>query len=126
MAARVTATEVKEIMDNCTATDITVDAFITAGTLLIDNVFAEDTSIGDDLLKEIERWFVAHMLASTISRQTSREKLGDADFTYTGKWGENLKSTSYGQMVLTLDFTGKMSANTGKQEASTYAIKSFT
>ena len=124
MAARVTATEVKEIMDNCTKSDTVINAFITSGTLIIDEVFAGETVLGTDTLKEIERWFVAHMVASTVDRQTSEEKIGDATVKYAGKWGEGLKMTSYGQMVLLLDTTGKMS-NIGKQAASTYAVKSF-
>ncbi len=123
--ARVTATEVKEIMDNCTVSDTVVNAFITSGTLLIDGVFSGDSVIGTSLLKEIERWFVAHMLASTLSRTASEEKLGDAQIKYTGQWGKNLESTPYGQMVLQLDFTGKMKNSTGKQSANITAITSF-
>ena len=125
MAARVTAVEVKAIMDNCTVLDATVNVFIAAGTLLIDKVFVNDTTSGDDTLKELERWFVAHMIASTLSRTTSEEKLGEAAVKYTGKWGMKLESTPYGQMVLTLDSTGKM-ANVGKMAASIYAVKNFT
>jgi hypothetical protein len=122
MAARVTATEVKGIMDNCTTLDATVNTFIEAGTLIIDKIFGEgDTS---NLTKEIERWFVAHMLASTVARTADTEKLGDAQIKYTGQWGKKLESTPYGQMVLVLDTTGKM-ANVGKMAASIYAVKKF-
>ena len=118
--ARVTSAEVLAIMDNCQLTN--VDAFINAGTLIIDAIFgADDTS---DLTSEIEKWFVAHMVASTVYRTTSQEKVGDAELTYTGKWGMNLDSTPYGQMVKTLDTTGAM-GNIGKMKASIYAVKSF-
>lgn len=122
--ARVTATEVKAIMDNCTVADATVDTFILSGNLIISKVFVNDTTLGDDLLKEIERWFVAHMLASTICRTTESEKLGDASVKYTGKWDKNLDSTPYGQMAKQLDITGLL-ANTGKKGASMYAVTSF-
>jgi uncharacterized protein (DUF1697 family) len=108
------------IMDNCPLTD--VDTFINAGTLVIDSVFGASNT--DDLTKEIERWFVAHMVASTVYRTTSNEKIGDAAVTYTGRWGMNLDSTPYGQMVKVLDVTGEM-ANIGKMAASIYAVKSF-
>jgi hypothetical protein len=121
MAARVTAAEVKAIMDNCTVLDATVLVFINAGTLIVDKVFAEDTTTSADILKEIERWFVAHMLASTIARTTSKEKVGDAEVSYTGQWGKDLDSTPYGQMVKTMDPTGLM-ANIGKRAASIYAV----
>jgi len=122
--ARVTATEVKAIMDNCTVLDAVVTTFIAAGTEVITEVFENDTEITTALLKEIERWFVAHMLASTLSRTTSEEKVGDASLKYTGKWGKNLESTPYGQVVLTLDVSGRM-ANVGKMKASIYAVKQF-
>lgn len=124
MAVRVTATEVRDILDGCTLSDAIVETFINAGTLIVDDVFASDTSLSVDLLKEIERWFVAHMIASTIHRTTSEEKIGDASVKYTGQWGKKLESTPYGQMVLTLDTTGLM-GNLGKATASIYAVKSF-
>lgn len=124
MAARVTAVEVKAIMTGVTATDPVINSFISAGTLLVDAVFADDTTLGVDILKEIERWFVAHMIASTIHRTTSEEKLGDASVKYTGQWGKKLESTPYGQMVLLLDTTGLI-ANVGKAAATIYAVKSF-
>ena len=123
MAARVTEAEVKLIMDACTTDSASMQAFIDSGTLVINSIFGADDD--SDLTKEIERWFVAHMIASTVFRTTSDEKVGDAAVTYTGKWGMNLDSTPYGQMVKTLDSTGKM-ANIGKMAASIYAVKSFT
>jgi uncharacterized protein (DUF1697 family) len=118
--ARVTSAEVLAIMDNCPLTD--VDTFIEAGTLLIDSVFGATNT--DGLTKEIERWFVAHMVASTKFRTTSDEKVGDASVTYTGKWGMNLDSTPYGQMCKVLDVTGVL-GNLGKMKASIYAVKGF-
>jgi hypothetical protein len=122
--ARVTAAEVREIMDNCTLENHVVDTFIIGAHELVDLVYANNTTISQVLIKEIERWFTAHMIASTIERTTSDEKIGDAAATYTGKWGENLSSTPYGQMVLQLDVTKEMS-NIGKQKASIYAVKQF-
>ena len=124
MAVRVTATEVKEIMDSCTTSDTIVDTFITAASALIDQIFSGDTEIGDTLLKELERWLTAHLIASTIHRTASKEKIGEAELTYTGQWGKKLELTPYGQMILLLDTTGKM-GNVGKAAASMYAIKSF-
>jgi hypothetical protein len=121
--ARVSAIEVKEIMDNCTVIDAVVDTFIDASTALIDKIYA-DTIVTDALLKEIERWLTAHMLASTLARTTSDEKLGDASVKYTGQWGKKLESTPYGQMVLVLDPTGLM-ANTGKMSATITAVNEF-
>ena len=120
MANRVTATEVKEIMDNCTTTDPIVNVFIGAANEVVNTIMG--TSLTD--YKEIERWLTAHMLASTLARTTSDEKIGDASVKYTGQWGKNLDSTPYGQMVKTLDTTGKM-GNIGKQAATIYAVTGF-
>lgn len=123
--ARVTADEVRAIMDNCTVDDWQITPMITAAEEVITQVFASDTAVGDVLLKEIERWYVAHMLASTLHRTTSEEEIGDARVKYTGYFSKQLESTPYGQMVLTLDTTGKI-AKMGSKVAVMYAITTPT
>jgi hypothetical protein len=125
MANRIQASDVKAIMDNCTTDDSVVETFIGAAELVITQILGSDTTLTADQLVEIERWFTAHMIASTVFRTTSEEKVGDADFKYTGQWGKNLDSTPYGQMVKILDISGKMS-NLGKMLATITAIESFT
>ena len=122
--ARTTAADVKVIMDNCTVTDAVVEVFIISANAVVTQVLGSDTTIGATLRGEIERWFTAHMLASTLSRTTKDEKIGEVSVKYTGEFRENLSSTPYGQMVKQLDFTGKM-ANIGKKGASIYAVTSF-
>lgn len=122
--ARTTAADVKEILDNCNKTDDQIEPFITSANLFITDVFSSNTTIGDSLLTELEKWLAAHMVSTTIWRTASDEKVGDVSVKYTGTWGEMLKSTSYGQMVLMLDTTGEI-ASTGKERSTTYAIISF-
>jgi len=122
--ARTTAAEVKAIMDNCTVDDDVVDVFIISANAVVTKVFDGDTDIGTTMKEQIECWFTAHMLASTLSRTTTDEKIGEVSVKYTGEFKQNLSSTPYGQVVLQLDFTGKMS-NLGKRGASVYAITSF-
>jgi hypothetical protein len=125
MAALVTTTEVREIMDNEDIPDSLVNACITAAAAQLDIVFANNLEISADLLKEIERWLSAHFVASTPNYRTaSKEKIGDAEVTYTGKYGENLSSTPYGQMALQLDITGNL-LKYGKFNATLRAVKSF-
>ena len=121
--ARTTATEVKQIMDSCTLSDTIVDAFIISANGVVTEALGS-TNAGDTLLEEIERWFTAHMLAMTLCRTTSEEKLGEAAVKYTGLFRAGLESTPYGQMVMQLDYTGEM-ANIGKKKASIYSIRSF-
>jgi len=125
MADRTTYAEVVAIMDDCDKTELQVAPFIIAASLFITNVFSEDTTTGATTLAELEKWMAAHMLASTICRTASEEKVGEASVKYTGKWDINLKGTSYGQMVLVLDPSGLIAGNVGKQAATTFAIESF-
>jgi len=111
-------------MDSCTVDDDVVDVFITSANAVVTQAIGSDTTIGDTLKEQIECWFTAHMLASTLSQTTQTEKIGEVSVKYTGEFGAGLSSTPYGQMVLQLDFTGKM-ANIGKRGASIYAIPSF-
>jgi hypothetical protein len=122
MTARVTATEVKAILDASELTDATVDSFIFGANALVNSVFG-DTDV-TDLTKEIERWFTAHLIATTVERMAEREGVGGASITYTGKYGMNLSSSPYGQMVLTLD-TSNLMAGLGNRNASVFAVPSF-
>lgn len=116
--ARVTAIEVKGIMPDVVILDATVDLYIAAGTLIIDKVFgAADVS---ETTIQIEKWFVAHMIASSQG-SVVEEKIGDASVKYHDYKGEGLNSTSYGRMVLLLDNLGLLS-NLGKRAASIFAV----
>jgi hypothetical protein len=122
----ITASDVRLIM-NVSITklpDATVSPFLTAAEDLVDTIFASGEVVSDTLMEEIKKWLTAHMIASTIYKFTSEEKLGDASVKYTGKWGSKLESTPYGQMVLILDTTGKM-ANMGKMSAGIFAVPEF-
>ena len=122
--ARTSEAEILAIMDGCTLTELQVLPFLTAANAIVTKVFATDTGMTTALLEEVEKWFAAHMIASSVWRTSSEEKIGDASVKYTGQWGKKLESTPYGQMVLTLDPNGKM-ANLGKRGASIYAIPEY-
>jgi hypothetical protein len=124
MAIRTNSGEVLQIMDGCTTSTTIIDRLIVAASALVDEVFENDSDVSDTLLGEIECWLTAHMIASTVWRMASEEKVGDASIKYTGQWGKNLDSTPYGQMVKMLDFTGRM-AKAGLKGASITAIESF-
>ena len=120
--ARVTIAEVKEIIDT-SLEDANITAYITAANASVTEVLT-GSGLGVDLLKEIERWLTAHLIAATQERQSKSEEAGGAKVTYTGVYGEGLRLTSYGQMVITLDSSGLM-ASLGGRSASIYAIPSF-
>ena len=96
--ARTTAAEVKAIMDNCTVTDAVVDVFIVSANAVVTKVYDGDTDIGDTLKEQIECWFTAHMLASTLHRTTTDERIGEVAVKYTGEFKQNLSSTPYGSI----------------------------
>ena len=123
MAVRVTATEVKAILDtDTTLTDPQIEAIIVSANVMVNEVMAS-TEV-TDILTELERWLSAHMIAISKDRQVIKAEAGGAGVTYTGAYGLGLKSTSYGQMVLTLDTTGAFAA-LGVKSASLKAITSF-
>jgi len=123
MAVRTTATKVKQILDT-DLDDTIVEAYIAGASYTLDEVYEGDTELSDDLLAEIERWFAAHMIAATRERQATKEGAGGASITYQGVTGEGLKSTLYGQQVLSMDPTGKIAA-LGRKRATMYAVPSF-
>ena len=119
--ARVTADEVRQIMDDTDLTDINIESFISGATALMDSLFGSSST---SLLKEIERWLSAHLIACTRERQALKEEAGSAKVTYTGEYGQGLHMTSYGQMAMSLDITGKLAALMMKA-VKIYAIPSF-
>ena len=124
MSIRVTATEVKDIMDNCTVDDSIVTIYIGVASTIIDELFATDTTTPAVILKEIERFYSAHLIASALDRVTLEEKIGDAAVIYSARMGKGFEATPYGQALLQIDISGKM-ANIGKRSATITAVKQF-
>ena len=116
--ARCTDTEIKEIIE----TTIDTTPFIQAANLVVTARLGAQ-GLGDDLLKEIERWFTAHLVAIR-EPQAKAEKVGDTGVTYFGKDGYGLDATPYGQQVKVLDPTGLM-ATLGSRPAEMKAFGLF-
>lgn len=122
--ARVTAQDVKEILETNLADQI-IDTFITAANLTVTEVLGNDITLSDNQKTEIERWLTAHLVACTRQQQAQGEKVDDAAITYQGKTDKGLDATFYGQQVKVLDTTGKMANRIGKKAATIYAVTSF-
>ena len=119
--ARTTEAEVKEIID----TDLTVEQvapFLTTANVLVTDIVAGE-GYDANLLGEIEKWLAAHLIIARDSR-VAKEKIGDADVTYQGKFGEGLKATAYGQQVLMLDHHKKFAELTMSKGAA--EVKTIT
>lgn len=122
--ARTTASKVKEILN--TSLSVTkINAFITAANALVTNTLGTDTTLGDTLKEEIERWLTAHLIVSARERQGIKEGAGGAEITYQGKTGIGLDSTMYGQNVKVLDTTGRMAALSSGKAVLLTAVTSF-
>jgi hypothetical protein len=102
--ARVNVTQVKDIIST-SLSDASIKACITAANILVDEKIS---GLGEDQLKEIERWLAAHFVAVQDPKVVS-EKIGSASATYEAtKLGEMLRATSYGQQAILLDTTGTL------------------
>ena len=121
--ARTTATEVKQIIET-DLSDAIVNAYIAGATELVTQALGTDTTLSTALLEEIERWLTAHMISITRERQLKSGEAGGAKAVYFGMDGSGLDASTYGQMVKTLDSTGKMAA-LGGRKVTLYAVESF-
>jgi len=123
MTARITASEVRDILNDSELTDAVIETYISSANVFVDEVLGS-TTLPSSVLKEIERWLTAHMIAITRERMSKEEGAGGAKVVYLGEAGMGLQSTPYGQMVMELDTTGKM-ASLGSKPAWIKAIRSF-
>jgi hypothetical protein len=122
--ACLTSDEVLEIMSGCTLTSDQITPYIIASENFINSVFSLDTTVTVTLKTELTKWLTAHMIASIHYRTTTKERIGEAEVSYSDKLGTGFNSTPYGQMLLQLDTTGKL-ALSGKKSATIYAIPQF-
>ena len=105
---RTTDSEVQEIISLKTLTDTT--PFITTANLLVTQHLGS-SGISAALLKEIEKYLAAHLVAlHPDEAQVIEQKLGDSSEKYAGQFGKGLDSTHFGQNVKLLDHTGYLSS----------------
>lgn len=120
MAVRTDNTEVKTIIPTALE-DTEIDALIIVANRMVTRTVGSE-GLTAELLKDIETWMTAHLIAVGKERQVASEKVGDIWLTYNKNPQGFLQSTTYGQMVLTLDTSGKFQTAI-KQKASIVAIK---
>lgn len=121
MTIRVTDAEVREIIE--VDAGLTLTPFITIASLLVDTHLASEIS-STDLLKEIERWLAAHFVSVRDPRVVS-ESIDTVSRTFeSGRMGEGLAGTRYGQQALTLDSSGALQ-RLNLKKASFHAIDTY-
>ncbi|MBU0973858.1 MAG: hypothetical protein KKC20_24685 [Proteobacteria bacterium] len=121
--ALVTVDEVKSILDDSSLSDVVITSFITGASAMVTSALGTAT-ISAALHKELERYVAAHLISVTRERMASKEGAGGASIEYTGTYGMGLSASSYGQMAVTMDTTGKLAALGGKT-VSIQAIKGY-
>lgn len=107
MVARVTAEEVKEIVNTSIADDVILTNHIDTANVYV-NDHLTDLGHSSAMLKKIELYLAAHFVALTDGGPLTRSKLGDADESYANIYGEGLKATPFGQAAMSLDNTGTL------------------
>jgi len=124
MAARVTADEVKAIIEVDSSVD-DLTPFIHVANKIVSSE-CTDSSLDSDDKKEIERWLAAHFVAIRDMRKAS-EKAGPVADSNQYKLGLNLQVTMYGQQAMIVDTSGALArlnkqAQDGVRHASLYTI----
>lgn len=123
MAARVAASEVKEVIDT-DLTDARVDVHIGMASRVVDRLSHD--CLTADILKDIETWLAAHYVSITDPKgRVYRRRLGDGEehyFTAPFSYGKYLEQTMYGQAAITADCSGQLRKLVGKLPATVETI----
>jgi len=102
-------------------TDIQITPIIDQANRMVTRTLG-GTTLTDAELLDIETWLTAHLIAIGKERQPQEERVDDIELVFQKEPQEFLKSTKYGQMVLTLDSTGLLQV-AGKSKVTFKAIK---
>ena len=111
--SRTTEQNVKTVIETALETE-DIQRLMAMANRMITNSLGS-SGLDEALLTDIETWMTAHLIAVGKERQIASEKVHDVWITYQGKFGDFLRSTTYGQMVLSLDTTGTMDQATRKK-----------
>ena len=110
---RTTTEDVQAII----STTVNLLPFLLTASALVDT-YLSTAGLSATLLREIERWWTAHLVALQ-QPQVTQKRLGQTALTYErASLGIGLKSTRYGQVVLALDSTGTLATMTDTKRAS--------
>jgi len=124
MATRVSAAEVREIVDvDSSISDLT--PFIEMATLIVDEEL-DDSGIGhtDARLKQIELLLAAHFVCIRDPR-VGNEKAGPVGASYQYKLGLGLQVTTYGQQAMMMDSSGKLAEMNNKKGRKAASLKTI-
>lgn len=117
MAVRTTGSEVEAVLTDDYDGSTSLTPYIAAASSIVDRLAALDSSgvLTSAQLTLIETWLSAHCYCM-MDRLMQSEGKGKSSGTVMGVFGKRLESTTYGQMALSLDWSGRLSS-IGKQRA---------
>jgi len=114
--ARTTSDDVRAIIE--VDASISLDAFISAATSLVDEI-ATDSGHSAERLALIETWLAAHFYTVRDPRPVS-EAAGSVSTTYQSRVDLGLATSHYGQMAMALDTSGLLrSIASGRRKTAT-------
>ena len=120
MALRTTIEKVKSIMATA-LTDPEISLLISQANVIVTRKVGSE-GLDTDLLIDLETWMTAHLIAIGKERQLYSEKVDDIWLTYQKNPEGFFTSTTFGQMILFLDTTGKFQ-QASKNKVTFNAIK---
>ena len=104
--ARVSASEVKEIIETSLEDSVILSSMIDTANLYVDTHLS-DAGHSDAILAKIELYLAAHYVALTEERGSLKgSSLGDASEFLADVYSEGMKATRFGQTAITLDSSG--------------------
>lgn len=106
MAARVSAEQVKEVIETNLADATVLSSMIDTANLYVDtHLLSEGHSA--QILTKIELYLAAHIVALTEERGSLKgSKLGDASEFLADVFSEGFRATRFGQLAVALDTSG--------------------
>lgn len=111
--ARTDVDQVNHIMET-SLTDNQIRPIIEQANRIVTSKIGGE-GLTDELLKDIETWMTAHLIALGKERQPLEERVGDIWLKFNENPAGFFNATTYGQTCLMLDTSGKLQAASMKK-----------
>jgi len=106
VSARVSASQVKEVIETSLADSVVLASMINTANVYIDTHLLT-AGHSASILERIELYLAAHIVALTEERGSLKGGMfGDSSEFLSDVYSEGFRATRYGQMALTLDTSG--------------------
>jgi len=116
MGRRTTPSLVRSVLDPTFPSDVNLDPFIDAATVLVDLIEQKPVvgSLTNQHLEVVERWLAAHYADVTHKSTRTSESIGAASRSWSlPSVSPGFEGTIYGQQAINLDTTGTLKSLMG-------------